>query len=164
MRASARIGMVAGGYAIAVAVAWAVTAVYTFVTAGPDRLTYGAMYGFGDAVLFLGVFAVAALPATGLWLHFLRGSAWFWSALSVLGLGASALSLLLLGCELLRGPRAALLWAPLWFLSSPVFIGGFGLAFFFAPGDGTRRVLGWSAAIAGGSVGLLVVMVLATRP
>jgi hypothetical protein len=160
----AKAGLVAGGYAAALAAACLVTALYVALTSGPDRDAYGAMYGFGDMVLFFAAFCVAALPATALWLYFLRVVPRFWSALSALGWGASGLSLLLLGCELLRGPALALLLAPLWFLASPLFICGFGMAFLFAPSRPARRVLGGAALIAGGSVGLLYVCAVLLHP
>ena len=45
------------------------------------------MYDFGDSLLFLGVFGVAAVPATSAGLFFLRPCRSFWLALSVVALG-----------------------------------------------------------------------------
>lgn len=47
--AGARTGIVAGGYAAALALAFCVVLVYISRTSGPDRDTYAAMYAFGDA-------------------------------------------------------------------------------------------------------------------
>jgi len=63
---AAKLGIVAAGYVVALAIAALVTSVYVASTSGPDRQTYGGMYAFGDSVLFLGVFGVAAIPATAL--------------------------------------------------------------------------------------------------
>jgi len=163
MRAMAKAGMVLAGYAAALAAAGLVTAAYVALTEGPDRQAYGAMFGFGDSVLFLAVFCVAALPATALWLHYLRAVPWVWRVLSALALAASALTLFLIGCELLRASALILMLAPLWFFCLPVFICGFGLAFFFAPPGGARRVLGWAALIAAAPVAMLGLVLLGLR-
>src|SRR5262249_10185139 len=57
--------------------------IYIASTSGPDRQTYGAMYDFGDSILFLAVLAVAAVPATGAALFFLRPHRSFWLAICV---------------------------------------------------------------------------------
>jgi len=82
MRGLRKIGVVAAGYVIAVAAAFAVVSVYVAATSGPDRQTYAAMYDFGDMLLWLAVFGVAALPATGAALFFLRPYSLFWRASS----------------------------------------------------------------------------------
>jgi hypothetical protein len=41
------------------------------------------MFAFGDSILFLGVFALASLPATGAALFFLRPYEIFWRVLAV---------------------------------------------------------------------------------
>src|SRR6185436_21007093 len=78
MRPLAKVGVVVGGYVGAVLVACGVTALYVAATAGMDRQTYSGMYAFGDALLFLAVFGVAALVPTGAGLWFLRASHTFW--------------------------------------------------------------------------------------
>ena len=65
MRPIAKVGLVLGGYVLAVLVAFAVLTLYVAYTDGPDRQAYGAMYAFGDDLLFLWVFAVAATVPTG---------------------------------------------------------------------------------------------------
>jgi len=82
-----KVASVFSGYVVAFLVASAVVAVYVAATSGPDRQTYAAMYDFGDSLLFLGVFGVAAVPATSAGLFFLRPCRSFWLVLSVVALG-----------------------------------------------------------------------------
>jgi hypothetical protein len=51
---------------------------YAAGTIGPDRQTSSGMVAFGDSILFLSVFAVTAIPATGAALFFLRPYPLFW--------------------------------------------------------------------------------------
>ena len=88
MTTAGKTGLVLLGYALALVVAFGVTALYVVSTAGPDRDTYAGMYAFGDALLFLFVLGVASLPATGLALYFLRHDRPFWIALSVLAIAS----------------------------------------------------------------------------
>lgn len=60
MRPAAKAGLVAIGYIAALAIAFLVTRIYIAATNGPDRQTYGAMFDFGDSLLFLGVFGLAS--------------------------------------------------------------------------------------------------------
>ena len=90
MRALAKVGLVSTGYIGAVAVAWAVVAVHIATTQGPDRRDYAAMFDFGDGLLFLGVFGLAAVIPTGAALFFLRPYRWFWRALSIAAMGMAA--------------------------------------------------------------------------
>jgi hypothetical protein len=83
MRAPAKVGLVAAGYVAAVLVALATVSLYIAATDTPDRQASSGMYAFGDSLLFLAVFATAAVPATGMGLFFLRPYAWFWRVLSV---------------------------------------------------------------------------------
>jgi hypothetical protein len=95
---AAKVGIVAGGYALAFAIASLVLRVYSAATNGPDRQTYGGMVAFGDSLLFLGVLGVAAIPATAAALYFLRSRPGFWRVLSgaALAVAATALVALLL--------------------------------------------------------------------
>ena len=93
MRARGKVGLVAAGYVGALLVASAIVAIYVVSTSGPDRQTYGAMYDFGDSLLFLAVFAAAAVLPTGAALYFLRPNRAFWLALSVGALGIAATAL-----------------------------------------------------------------------
>jgi len=78
-----KLAVVAAGYAGAFLAALAIVALYVAATSGPDRQAYGGMYAFGDSLLFLGVFGVAAVPATGAGLYFLRPYVAFWRVLAV---------------------------------------------------------------------------------
>lgn len=152
MRALARIGVVLAGYAGAFLIAWAITAAYVASTSGPDRQAYGMMYAFGDDLLFLAVFTMAGVPATGAALYFLRPYAWFWRALS-----AAALTVAITGLAIVIDYVAARMattlsviyilapLAPLRILAAPLF----GLLFFvstlFAPKRMFRMGLGVAA-------------------
>jgi hypothetical protein len=103
MRTPAKIGLVAAGYVAAVLVALATVSVYIATTDTPDRQASSGMYAFGDSLLFLAVFAVAAVPATGMGLFFLRPYAWFWRVLSVAALLVAA-----------SGLAAAILYVTTW--------------------------------------------------
>jgi len=78
-----KVASVLGGYAAAFLIAFAVVAIYVAATSGPDRQTYAAMYDFGDSLLFLAVFGVAAVPPTAATLFFLRPYRSFWFGLCV---------------------------------------------------------------------------------
>src|SRR5438067_12811354 len=79
-------GIVTVGYVGAFAIAWVIVKIYISATGGPDRQTYGVMFDFGDSLLFLGVFGLAAVPATAAALFFLRPRPAFWLTLSVAAL------------------------------------------------------------------------------
>jgi len=72
MRALAKVGLVAAGYLGAFALASAVVAVHIAATRGADRQRYGAMFSFGDDLLFVAVFGLAAIIPFGIALVFLR--------------------------------------------------------------------------------------------
>ena len=93
MRPVAKAGLVAFGYIAAFAIAWLVVRIYVAATSGPDRQTYGAMFAFGDDLLFLAAFGLAAVPATGAALYFLRPRPAFWMTLAVGSLAVASTSL-----------------------------------------------------------------------
>src|SRR3979411_2190452 len=93
MRPLARVGLVLGGYVVAFVVASALVAVYVAAASGPDRQASSGMYAFGDDLLFLAVFGIAAVPASGAALFFLKPYRSFWLALSVAALGIAATGL-----------------------------------------------------------------------
>ena len=90
MTTAAKVGLVGGGYLAAVLVAAGVVAAYVAATGGADRQVYGGMYAFGDMLLFLGVFGVAAVPATAAGLYFLRSYPRFWRVASTCALVCAA--------------------------------------------------------------------------
>jgi hypothetical protein len=75
MTPTAKILLVVAGYAIALLIALGVTHAHQVATGGPDWQGYSGMLAFGDSVLFVGVFGLTAVPATGAALYFLRRSA-----------------------------------------------------------------------------------------
>ncbi len=83
LRPLSKVGLVVAGYVIAFSATVAILAIYVTLTGGPDRRNYGAMYAFGDSLLFLGVFGVATVPPTGAALYFLRPCRPFWLVLSI---------------------------------------------------------------------------------
>ena len=148
MRVLAKLGLVGAGYIGAVAIAWAVVAVHIAATQGPDRRDYAAMADFGDTLLFLGVFGLAAVIPTGAALFFLRPYRWFWRKLSIVAIvmavtAAAAFVAVLVGRGASAGSaaNAAAAVASLPILMAPMF----GLAFFvsavFAPSRNSRLSL-----------------------
>jgi len=86
VRPLAKVGLVGAGFIGAFVLASAVVTVYVADTSGPDRQTYASMFGFGDSLLFLAVFGVAAVVPAGAALFFLRPYRFFWGVLSVTAL------------------------------------------------------------------------------
>ena len=143
----AKAGIVVGGYVASLLLAFGVVSIYILQTGGPDRTTYGAMYAFGDDLLFIAVFGVSSTIPTGLALLFLRQSRRFWFALSLgalvvasTGLGAVALTAVppqtlgesLNAWSMLAFPRLFV---------SPFFAVAFGLSALFAPKSRSRWCL-----------------------
>jgi len=92
MRATAsrpfvQFGLVATGYAAALAIALAIVAVRVAETSGPVAQASSGMYAFGDLLTFLAVFGTGALIPTGLGLCFLWRTRYFWPVIGVLALG-----------------------------------------------------------------------------
>jgi hypothetical protein len=83
MRPLAKVTLVGLGYIGALAIAFAAVSLYIASTNSPDRETYAAMFAFGDSLLFLAIFGVAAVLPTGAALFFLRPYRPFWRALSI---------------------------------------------------------------------------------
>ena len=80
-----KVGLVAIGYVAAFLIASAAVAVRVAHTTGPDAQAASGMYAFGDSLLFIAVFSVAALVPTGAALVFLRPCRPFWTVISALG-------------------------------------------------------------------------------
>jgi hypothetical protein len=89
--------VVGGGYAAAGLAASAAVAIRVANTNTADARASSGMYAFGDAFLFLAVFAVVALVPTGAGLWFLRPYRRFWTvsaiglAVAMTGLSAAVL-------------------------------------------------------------------------
>ena len=140
----AKVGLVAGGYVGAFALAAGVVIAYVAATSGPDRQQYGAMFAFGDSLLFLAVFGVAALMPFGTALFFLRPYRTAWRILSVAALTVAATAGAMVigasGADSAAGPWMALIGL-LRLLVSPFFAMACLAAVVLAPGSGPRRVL-----------------------
>jgi hypothetical protein len=109
---------------------------------------------FGDLLLFLGVFALAAVPATGAALFFLRPYRSFWIALSVAALVVAATGFAALidyvAAQTAPPEYALYEWsalAVLRILATPLFALGFLLSALFAPTRSARVALLMATAI-----------------
>ena len=139
MHAGAKVGLVAVGYLLALVVAWGTVVAHVAATSGPVAQASSGMYAAGDAILFLAVFAVASIPASGTALFFLRPYPAFWRTLSLAAiLVASTAVVASAGLHLGRGGMAApvrvvlaLPLAALWLVAVP-----------FAPVPRARFLLG----------------------
>lgn len=84
MRAAGKAGIVFGGYVGAFLLAAAAVEVRLWMTArDPNAQASSGMYAFGDSVVFVFVFGIAALAPTALGLYLLRPVRRFWVAASV---------------------------------------------------------------------------------
>ena len=139
MKPIAKVGLVLAGYVAAGMIATAVVAAYIATTNSPDRQTYGAMYDFGDSLLFLAVFGAAASVPSGAALFFLRPYPRFWQAISVAALAIAVTGILavidfLLARHAAAGPTVSI-WpalATLRILIAPLFALSFLVAGWFA--------------------------------
>lgn len=109
-----KVAAVAGGYVAAVLAGLAAVAIRVASTSGSDAQASSGMYAFGDVLLFVAVFGVAALVPTAAALFFLRPYRRFWTALSALGLtvaltGVAAAILFAVGRHATSSPLAT--WA-----------------------------------------------------
>jgi len=149
MPRSRKFAAVLAGYLAAFGVASLGVWLYVEATNTPDRQLSGGMYAFGDSVVFLGIFCVASLPATGAALFFLRESRRFWNALSVVTIAVAATgiaSTLASFSEFgVTGPRSWLqtlaMLSPLRGLAAPCLALGFLVAAILAPARRPRVVL-----------------------
>ncbi len=147
MRPLLKVALVAGGYAAAFLIASAVVAIRVASTSGPDAQASSGMYAFGDAVLFVAVFGVAALVPTAAALFFLRPYRPFWTGLSALGVvvavtGIAAVILFAVGRHAAPSPLAT--WAAfavLRILVAPVLALTFLVCAIFSPHRSPRLAL-----------------------
>jgi hypothetical protein len=144
----AKVGLVVCGYVVALVLAALVLTVYASITSGPDRVASSGMYAFADGLLFVFVFAFAAVPPTGLALHLLRHFNRLWWVFSSTGLAISLTGLLAIANipEPTTAPGAwSALAVPRMFLA-PLLAGLFALIGLFAPSRMHQR---WLFAAAG---------------
>ena len=97
MRPFVKVAVVAAGYVGAIILASAAVAVRVAQTSGPEAQAASGMYAFGDSVLFIAVFGVAALVPTAIALVFLRPYRAFWNVVSAFGLAIAATSVAAVG-------------------------------------------------------------------
>jgi len=149
MTTRAKLAVVAAGYLGAILAALGIVALYVASTSGPDRQASSGMYAFGDSLLFLGVFGLAAVPATAAGLFFLRPCLPFWRALAVAAVAIAATGLAALGvCVAARAADAGPAlhsWsavAVLRILVAPVVALAFLVSGAFAPRPAARIALG----------------------
>jgi hypothetical protein len=148
MRPLVKVALVVGGYLCALLVASAVVAIHMAATNGPDWQGSSGMLAFGEALLFLVVFGVAAVPPSCAVLFFLRPVRSFWRVLSVVALGIATTGLAALidyvasrtaGAGSVADAWSAL--AVLRILVAPLFALAFLLAGIFAPSRPFRIAL-----------------------
>jgi hypothetical protein len=145
MTPTAKILLVVAGYAIALLIALGVTHAHQVATGGPDWQGYSGMLAFGDSVLFVGVFGLTAVPATGAALYFLRPVRAFWlvTAIAALTIAATGIAAVL-GYLIFRKadpPGSLGVWVsltPLRILLAPLFGTAFFLGLLFAPSRSGR--------------------------
>jgi len=133
--------IVISGYTIAFLFAVLIVFIYTSLTSGPDRQTYGAMFEFGDTLLFLAAFGAVSTIPTALMLIFLRRNQFFWIIGTVIALSIASTGIIAIGLSALMRRGVALsaglnLWAALEFpraFVSPFLATAFGLCALIAP-------------------------------
>ena len=142
--------LVSGGYAAAVVIAAVAVAARVLLQPDEDGSASGGMAAFGDALFFLGVFGIAAVPATVAALVFLRARPLFWQIASLLALagsvtGVAALYALLTSHSASHSvaapPGTWSLLAPLRLLLAPLFALATLLAALLSPLRRCRHVL-----------------------
>jgi hypothetical protein len=157
MRPLAKVGLVGAGYIGALAVAAAVVMIHVAATNTPDRMASSGMSAFGDSLLFLAVFGVAAMVPTGAALFFLRPYRAVWSVLAAGGLAVAATAVAaLLDYLASQAPRAEPVMSPwsilaiLRILGAPLAALTFLVAAVLAPSRGPRLALLVAVAIEAG--------------
>lgn len=82
MKVLERVLMVLCGYGVALGAAWVAVDLWQRSTQGPEAQASAGMYAFGDMILGMTVFGLAALVPTGLGFYFLRGAGRVWTVLA----------------------------------------------------------------------------------
>jgi hypothetical protein len=148
MKPIAKAGLVVAGYLAAFIVAFAVVAIQVAATSGAEQQASSGMYAFGDSLLFLAVFGVAAVPPSAAALFFLRPCRSFWLAHSVVALGIAATALAALAdSTALRTAHPPAVFndgsglAAIRLAITPLFAFAFLLSGTFAPNRSTRIAL-----------------------
>jgi hypothetical protein len=154
MKSSSKVILVVAGYGVPLVIAAVVVSIYGVATRGQGSQASSGMLAFGDSILFLGVFGLAAIPATGAALFFLRPYHTIWRIISVGALalaatGVAALADYLLHPNVTLGSSLAA-WSelsPLRILLAPLLAIAFFLSALFAPTRAARIALLCAGAI-----------------
>jgi hypothetical protein len=153
-------GIVFGGYAAAFLLAVAAFELRLWMTANnPDAQASSGMYAFGDSLVFVGVFGVAALVPTGLTLYFLRPVRRFWTVASIgaLVFAATGVAASVLFWTTRSQPPGHSLFSLAAAMSlgrmivAPLLTAAFLICAGFAPAIGPRRVFALAALCEGGA-------------
>jgi hypothetical protein len=147
MKPSTKIGLIAVGCMIAAAVAAVAVACHLVAIGGPARQAYSGMNVFGEGLLFLAVFGVASIPATGAGFFFLRPYPAFWRVFAAVALLVACTGLAALVAVAIDVRSMAAGVAFLRILVAPVFALTFGVAGCFAPNRFARLSLFAATAI-----------------
>lgn len=143
-----KVGLVGGGYLLAIAAAALAGALYNARMSAMPYDTSGGMYAGGELLLEIGVFLVVALVPTLLWLWFLRSNARLWQWLGVLSVAFAVAGLVAVLSQWMT-PKAshhpALMLFELFGLAQllgvPIWMAGFVLFAILAPTRSARRLL-----------------------
>ena len=153
----AKLGVVLGGYALALVASATAVAIYDRGFTAQDNATMGGMIAGGEMMYFIGLFLLGSLPPTALGLWFLRRHRPSWVAFTALGLGFAAAGLLSVLALLAQGRVAPQNpWLVVFevfglgqMLGSPLFIAGFALFAWLAPAHDLRRRMLLAAGMEG---------------
>lgn len=146
MTTRAKLAIVSAGYAGAFLIASAAFSLRLSHTNTADARAASGMYAFGDALTFIGVFFIAALPATGAALFFLRANREFWTAVAAISLAIASTGIVALAVYIFARATGLAALTPLRMLAAPLFALGFFMSAFFAPSRGARVALLTAAA------------------
>ena len=160
MKAAGKAGIVFGGYVAAFLLATAAVEVRLWMIASdPNAQASSGMDAFGDSVVFVFVFGIAALAPTGLGLYFLRPVRRFWLvasagalALAATGVAGSALFWTTRSGSAVQSPVALAAALSLErVIVAPLLTAGFLIFAGFAPAGGPRRAFLVAAVCEGGA-------------
>lgn len=140
MSAGRKLGLVAAGYVLAIAIAW--VALEASLAVHPHPPGQDGMQAFGDGLFLLAVFSVVAVFPTGMGLYWMRPFVLFWqvsSAVALVVATAGVASLVVYLTAAASAQLSALLqgWAmlaSLRMLLSPFCAGTFALFWLMSPG------------------------------
>lgn len=148
MNRRAKVGLVLGGYVLAVVAGAVAGYLYDRRLSALPYDTSGGMYAAGEAMAGLAAFLVVALVPTLLGLWFLRGNRTLWHGVAVASLGFAGAGLLAVLMTLAsrgtpRHPGLVLvdLFGLAQLLGMPIWTVGFVLFAFLAPTRPARRML-----------------------